>query len=91
MDDAQKPDAVNYDDAPVAELELEGYQYRVDPGRGSAVAISKREAGQWAWTTVSEGRWDGSRLRAKGLGHPVVAQLECALAQAMRQFRDRYE
>lgn len=83
--------AVNYDESPVAQLEVEGIEYRVDPGLGSAVAISKRDVGDWQWTAVIEGRWDGTRLRAKGLGHPIVSELERALAKATREFQDRYE
>ena len=76
--------SVNYDDLPIVELEIEGVAYRLDTGRGSAVAVSQREAGTWTWTPVTEGRWDGSRLRAPGLDYEVVSALAHALGEAMR-------
>ncbi|HVU03031.1 MAG TPA: hypothetical protein VHE30_14825 [Polyangiaceae bacterium] len=76
--------AVSYEGAPIAEVEHEGLEYRIDPGRGSAVAISRREAGTFQWAFVMEGRWDGVQLKAKGLGYPVVSALSSALSQAMR-------
>jgi hypothetical protein len=81
---AVSSETVNYDDAPIAELELDGVAYRLDTGRGSAVAVSQRVAGTWTWTPVAEGRWDGSRLRVKGLEHHVVVELARALGDAMR-------
>jgi hypothetical protein len=75
---------VNYEDAPIAELEIDGVAYRLDADRGSSVAVSRRHEGTWTWTPVAEGRWDGSRLRAKGLDHEVVTALAEALAAAMR-------
>ncbi len=76
-------DSVSYEAAPVAEVEVNGLEYRVDAGLGSVVAISQREAGTSTWVPVAQARWDGSRLRAKALGHPVVQSLERALVQAM--------
>jgi hypothetical protein len=76
--------SVNYDDQPIVELEIDGVAYRLDTGRGSAVAVSQRKADTWTWTPVAEGRWDGSRLRAKGLDHQVVTALAQALNAAMR-------
>jgi len=76
--------SVNYDDLPIVELEIDGVAYRLDTGRGSAVAVSQRELGTWTWTPVTEGRWDGSRLRAKGLDYEVVTALAEALGAAMR-------
>jgi len=75
--------SVNYDESPIAEAHVEGVDYRLDTGHGSAVAVSMRRAGTWAWTPVVEGRWDGRRLRAKGLDHPVILRLSEALAEAM--------
>jgi hypothetical protein len=89
--DRELTQTVNYDESPLAELSVGEVEYRVDPGLGSAVAISQRGAGEWTWVAVGEGRWDGSRLRAKGLGHPVVSELERALVKATREFQDRYE
>jgi hypothetical protein len=76
-------DSVSYEAAPVAEVEIDGLEYRVDAGLGSVVAISRREAGTSSWAPVAQARWDGVRLRAKSLEHPVVATLERALARAM--------
>lgn len=78
-------ESVNYDELPIAELEVDGVAYRLDTGHGSAVAVSRREVGTWLWTPVTEGRWDGSRLRAKGLDHEVVIALAQALQAAMRE------
>lgn len=75
---------VNYDEAPVAEIEIEGLSYRVDAGRGSSIAISTREPGTYTWTFVKQGQWDGVRLKAKGLGHVVVDALGRTLAQVTR-------
>ena len=75
---------VNYDDDPLARAQIDGIDYRVDGGLGPAVAVSQRAAGTWDWTLVSEGKWDGIRLRARGLDYPVVSVLAQALAEAMR-------
>jgi len=78
-------DGMNYEDAPIATLEVDGTEYRLDAGHGSAVAISQRQPGTWGWTPLVEGRWDGSRLRAKCLSHQVNTALAEALSVAMRQ------
>jgi hypothetical protein len=80
--------SVNYDETPIVQAQIEGADYRIDTGLGSSLAVSRREAGTWQWTPVCEGRWDGSRLRAKGLDHPVIVELGQALAQAMRDRED---
>lgn len=82
-------DSVNYDESPIAELEVDGVDYRLDTGQGSSVAVSRREVGTWDWTPVTEGRWDGTRLRAKGLDFEVVAALARALSEAMRNRDDQ--
>ena len=84
-------DSVSYEASPVAEVEIEDVQYRVDAGLGSAVAISRREAGAFTWAPVAQGKWDGVRLRVKSLGHPVTAALERALMLAMAQLKESYE
>ncbi len=76
--------SVNYEETPLTEVEVDGIDYRLDPGRGCSVAVSHRIPGTWDWTPVTEGRWDGSRLRAKGLEPEVVARLSDALGAAMR-------
>jgi hypothetical protein len=82
-------DGVNYEDAPIVTLEVDGIEYRVDAGHGSAVAISQRQQGTWDWTPVAEGRWDGSRLRAKCLNHQVNTALAEALSAAMCEREER--
>jgi len=74
--------ALEYDFPPVAELALDGTTYRVDAGFRGAVAISERADGSWAWVLVTEGRWDGVRLKASALERPVVQALERALRAA---------
>jgi hypothetical protein len=73
---------IDFDHPPVAEIEVDGTHYRVDAGRGSAVAVSVRPPGSWSWQTLGEGRWDGVRLKAKNVDRLVVAALEKALRTA---------
>jgi hypothetical protein len=75
--------AVDYDFAPIAELEVNDTQYRVDAGFRGAVAISAKSSGSWSWAVVAEGRWDGLSLKAKALDRPVVLELEKALRAAV--------
>jgi hypothetical protein len=77
-------DRVNYEETALVTLQVDGVDYRIDTGHGSAVAVSRRQPGTWDWTLVTEGRWDGSRLRAKGLDHPIITALAQALGAAMR-------
>jgi len=76
--------SIDFDHAPVAEIELDGAHYRVDIGLGAAIAVSRRAQGSWAWEKLAEGRWDGVRLKAKELDRPVVE----ALAKALRAAAD---
>src|SRR4051812_33124340 len=78
-------DYVDYDNPPVAEIELDGTQYRVDVGRGAAVAISQRVGGTWNWKPLAEGRWDGVQLKSKGLDRLLVDALAKALGAAAEQ------
>jgi hypothetical protein len=80
--------SVNYDEAPLVLQQVDGVDYRIDSGHGSAVAVSSRSEGTWDWQWVAEGKWDGSRLRVRGLGHPVSSLLEKALALAMKDRSD---
>ena len=82
-------DGVNYEEAPIVTLEVDGIEYRIDTGHGSAVAISQREQGTWDWTPMTEGSWDGSRLRAKCLSHQVNTALADALSVAMCERKER--
>jgi hypothetical protein len=74
---------VNYDDSPLAEVEVAGIEYRLDAGHGSALAISSREPGTWTWSPVAEGRWDGVQLRARGLEFTLRETLAKVLAGVM--------
>lgn len=85
---AELEGVVNYDEAPVVELDVDGISYRVDVGNGSAVAISERAAGSWAWRVVTEARFDGSRLQAKGLSYAIREALGQALVLAWRNQRE---
>lgn len=76
---------VNFDETPIVQVQIESVEYRIDTGFGSAVAISSRPEGTWAWTVLADGKWDGRRLRAKSLDRPVTSVLEGALAAAMRE------
>ncbi|HEX6277380.1 MAG TPA: hypothetical protein VFZ53_30265 [Polyangiaceae bacterium] len=75
---------VNYESTPLVELELDGIQYRIDAGKqGTALCISTRDAGTWAWSFGGEARWDGSMLRAKAFERPVLTSLATALRAAL--------
>ena len=75
-------DAVDYDFPPVAELEIEETQYRVDAGHRGAIAVSGRALGTWSWALRAQGQWDGVRLKAKALDRGIVQALERALRAA---------
>jgi len=78
---AESP-TIEYDAPPVAELEVDGTQYRVDAGFRGAIAVSGRTAGSWAWALLAEGKWDGVRFKAKALDRAIVSRLEQALRAA---------
>lgn len=81
--DAAGDSPVNYEEAALVELEIEGTQYRIDAGRaGTALCISTRPAGSWSWMFRGEARWQANVLRAKAFDRPVLAQLSKALAEA---------
>ncbi len=73
---------IDFDHAPVAEIEFDGTHYRVDAGLGAAVAVSCRAQGSWSWQKLAEGRWDGVRLKAKEVDRLVVEALAKALRSA---------
>jgi len=77
---APSESSIDFDHPPVAEIEHDGARYRVDVGLGTAVAVSRRAPGSWSWEQLTEGRWDGVRLKAKELDRLVVE----ALAKALR-------
>jgi hypothetical protein len=75
---------INYDSAPLIQLELDGIEYRVDAGKqGTALSISTREAGTYGWAFGGEGRWDGSDLRAKAFERAILRPLSVALKDAL--------
>jgi hypothetical protein len=76
-------EAVNYEEAALVELELGGTDYRMDAGRaGTALCISTRESGTWAWVFRGEARWQNNVLRCKAFDREVLTQLSRALAEA---------
>lgn len=76
---------VNYESEPVLEVELDGVDYRLDPGKqGTALCISKKESGSWDWAFVGEAKWDATSLRCKELERPVRE----SLAKALRELTD---
>jgi len=76
-------DAVNYDEAALLELEIDGTDYRLDVGRaGTALCISTRQSGRWSWTFRGEARWQANMLRCKSFDRDVLTRLSQALAEA---------
>jgi len=75
--------AVNYDEAAVVELELDGTDYRLDSGRaGTALCISTRATGTWGWEFRGEARWQNNVLRCKAFDRSVLTELSKALVEA---------
>ena len=74
--------AVNFDEAALVELELDGTEYRLDSGRaGTALCISTRPSGTWSWTFRGEARWQAKVLRCKAFDRVVLTRLSQALAE----------
>jgi hypothetical protein len=74
---------VNYEEAAVLELEIEGTDYRLDVGRaGTALCISTRPSGSWSWVFRGEAKWQNGVLRCKAFDRGVLSQLSTALAEA---------
>jgi len=77
---------VNYESSPVAELAVDGTDYRLDAGKqGTAICVSTRQVGTWDWSFLCEARWDGSELRAKVLERGLRGQLSKALSAVMNE------
>ncbi len=75
---------VNYDSAPLLELEIEGVDYRLDSGKqGTALCISTRASGSWGWAFAGEARWDGD-LRSKAFERRTLVTLSKAFREALR-------
>ena len=74
--------AVNFDEAALIELELDGTDYRLDSGRaGTALCISTRPSGTWDWTFRGEARWQANVLRCKVFDRVVLTRLSQALVE----------
>ena len=73
---------VNFDEAALVELELDGTDYRLDAGRaGTALCISTRPSGSWDWTFRGEAKWQANVLRCKAFDRGVLTRLSQALAE----------
>jgi hypothetical protein len=80
--DAGEEAPVNFDEAALLELELDGTDYRFDSGRaGTALCISTRPSGSWSWTFRGEARWQSKVLRCKAFDRAVLTRLATALAE----------
>jgi hypothetical protein len=74
---------VNYEEAALLELDIDGTDYRLDVGRaGTALCISTRPGGSWSWIFRGEARWQAGVLRCKAFDREVLSQLSSALAEA---------
>jgi hypothetical protein len=74
---------VNYEEAALLELEIDGTDYRLDIGRaGTAMCISTRPSGSWSWVFRGEARWQLNTLRCKAFERDVLSRLSSALAEA---------
>ena len=82
--DSSETAGVNYDSAPLVELEIEGMDYRLDAGKqGTALCISTRPAGSWDWSFGGEARWDVGSLRCKSFERRTLDQLSRAFKEAL--------
>jgi len=76
--------SINYDGPPLAEVSIDGTDYRIDSGKqGTSLSISTRESGSWDWAFGAEARWDGSMLRARPFERPILQRLSSAFAEAL--------
>jgi len=77
-------EGVNYDSAPLVEVEIEGTDYRLDAGKqGTALCISTRPSGSWDWSFGGEARWDVGSLRCKAFERRTLDQLSSAFKAAL--------
>lgn len=83
-DSAPTSASISYDGPPLVEVELDGVQYRLDPGKqGTALCVSTRAPGSYDWQFLSEARWDGRDMRVKSLDRAILVELSKALREAM--------
>ena len=81
---ATATEGVNYDSAPLVEVEIEGTDYRLDAGKqGTALCISTRASGSWDWSFGGEARWDVGSLRCKSFERRTLDQLSRAFKAAL--------
>jgi hypothetical protein len=84
--DREVESPVNFDEAALVELEVEGVDYRIDAGRaGTALCISQRESGTWDWSFIGEARYAAKVLRCKGLDRGVLDPLSRALNSSLEE------
>ena len=84
ISEAASAEPVNYESAPLVELEIDDTQYRVDAGKqGTALCISTRKAGSWDWSFGGEARWDVGSLRCKAFERRTLDQLSSAFKAAL--------
>ncbi len=77
--------SINYEGSALVELEVDGVEYRLDPGKqGTALCISTRSPGSYDWQFLSEARWDGRDMRVKSLDRTILLQLSKALREAVQ-------
>ena len=77
-------DTVNYESAPLVEVQIEGVDYRLDAGKqGTAICISTRPAGTWDWAFGGEARWDVGSLRSKAFERRTLDELARAFKVAL--------
>ena len=75
---------VNYESAPLVEVEIDGTDYRLDAGKqGTALCISTRATGSWDWSFGGEARWDVGSLRCKAFERRTLDQLSRAFKAAL--------
>ena len=75
-DEAAGESPVNYEEAALLELEIDGTDYRIDVGRaGTALCISTRPSGSWSWVFRGEAKWQVSQLRCRALAQHVPGLL----------------
>ena len=86
MSSTSESAGVNYDSAPLVEVEIEGTDYRLDAGKqGTALCISTRASGSWDWAFGAEARWDVGSLRCKSFERRTLDQLSRAFKEALER------
>jgi len=82
--DSSPAEGMNYESAPLLEVEIDGVDYRLDSGKqGTALSISTRPAGSWDWSFAGEARWDVGSLRCKAFERRTLDQLSRAFKESL--------